>query len=225
MERDVLRTEIEPYAKPGVVVEFREVDLREVDLAQELVRSHFGGYPYCEKGREHPRDQHGNEREFVFQVNTNDVHQALRPQGLFVAYRDGHVEYFARPEPARALIPDAMQLAEHPYHDRIEPIRDQLFWPARSMVEVSFPEKLISLPDFAGRYFQLCRRSPEHGALFEDHVGGYHQTYFGREFTPEECPECHARPQLIAQITPGDWSNSIWACANHPEWSFYAFHK
>ena len=225
MKCDELRSEIELYAKLGVVVELREVDLQEVELSQELVRSHFGGYPYSEKGREHPRDQYGNEREFVFQVNTNDVYLELRPQGLFVAYRDGHVEYFVSPEPARALIPDAVQLAGHPYHDRIEPIRDQLFWPAQSMVEFSFPKKIRSLPDFAGHYYQLCRHSPEHRALFEDHVGGYHQPCFDRKFTPEECPECHEHPQLIAQITRGDWSHSIWACANHPEWSFYAFHK
>ena len=136
---------------------------------------------------------------------------------LFIVCRDGHVEYFARPEPARALIPDAMQLADHPYYDRIEPIRDQFFWPARSMVDVLFTEKRISIPDYARRYDQLCRHSPEHEAMFEDHVAGYHQTYFGRELTPEKCPECHARPKLIVQITPDDCSNSIWVCANHPE--------
>ena len=39
------------------------------------------------------------------------------------------------------------------------------------------------------------------------------------------CRVCKAELILLMTMTPGDWSHSVWACAEHPDVTYYEFHK
>lgn len=211
-----------------------------------------GGVPYLESGEAWPVCTHGAPMRLLFQVDGRDALHRPAFVGLYVVYgcaapiaperrfdemRRGHVcrpevRYYDSPTSSRRLsgaanrVPSMVGGAAW----RLVAVEARSFLPDESLIDLILPEPLrqrvmeLGLGEPWERVY--CRLlSGSRVLLFEEHLGGWHQSYSDRRYMPPDCASCAQRPEQVAQLEAGDWWWSLWTCDRHPAQAHFAVHK
>lgn len=238
---------VKPLLRAGTVVQLVRCGTAETShLRGGAGGSHLRGVPYLEEGEQWPSCAHELAMSFLLQIDTRDALHAPRASGVYVVYecnapiRDRFaaakagdeclpvVRHYARASAERRRsIPIGAEEVAH----RLVPTRQEAFLPEEHLLEVIAPEIVnqlsrLELSESWGRaYWRLTDGNGMRKLLFEEHFGGWHQSYPDRLYMPPACPDCGELAELVAQLEAGDWWTSIWACSAHPAQAHFARHK
>lgn len=246
-EEKLLRV-LAPLSRPGTL-------LRQVGCSVAATRrlqggsggSHIGGVPYLEHGEAWPVCAHHVRMRPLFQIDGRDALHVPAFAGLHVVYGCAVpiAERLTELTGAQGCLPEVRTYAS-PSGERRQtiaydeerdasvllPVRAHSFLPDESLIDMVLSEAqreaiaaLQLRAPWQRVYNRVVSAEGTQKLLFEDHLGGWHQSYFDRQYMPPPCPRCGTVPRLIAQLEFSDWWRSLWCCEAHPEQAHAAVHK
>lgn len=236
-----IRAAVAPLVRPGTLLGRMRSTVEEVVRRRDgSGGTHEGGEGYLEQGESWPLCAHGTRMRVLFQVDLRDSLHASSACGLYVVWTCAAPidvrQRWAERHAARACAAEIRFYSEPSGSRRrrepsagsddvwlLTPTESRLFHPDANLIESIAPASvraaLASLDHEVpwevtyGRYFWQNRLGD---ALFEEHLGGWHQSTVER-FMPELCGRCGAPLSLVIQLEAGDWWRSLFACEAHPD--------
>lgn len=221
-----------PLIRKGII--FNKFPIEENYISENLVvRSRIGGIPYHNSKELWPVNAGGIPLKFDFQINTIEFPELSLPQGLYVSYSDSvgfahEIKYYPQPIVQNTNLEREMQKLPC---ELITAKMQVQFLPPESLISLLGKSELEKIAmthsdtPWQTLYGKLMSDCGFRNNLFEDHIGGWHQTYEERKYMPPKCTKCSNDLLLIIQFEYGDWTKSLWCCNLHPSVTRYAVHK
>ena len=194
---------LNPLLKPGLPINI--VSANEESIPKNSITSHIGGVPFQFQDEIYPISAFGKPMNFNFQVNTAEFKELNLPKGLFVVYTDNinfneinEIRFY--PE----NIFSSLRKHNIPIQNSIELIEkinnnnsNTNFLPPESLIsniiksETNILFEINKIDNWQLQYSQLMEQFDFNENLFNDHIGGWHQTYEDRKFMPNYCKICN----------------------------------
>lgn len=228
---------LKPLIKPGILIKIFAVN--EESIPKNSITSHIGGVPFHFPDEIFPISAFGKPMNFNFQVNTAEFNELNLPKGLFVVYTDNNnfneineIRFY--PEYKFSCL-RKHNIQNQNSFELIEKINNNNsntnYLPSESLIsniiksETNILFEINKIDNWQLQYSQLMEQFNFNKNLFNDHIGGWHQTYEDRKFMPNYCKICNSNLDLIIQFEFGDWTKSLWCCKTHPHNAQFAVHK